>query len=78
MSKGQRVNLSDISRAHQQAIEAMKDQLLIVLIRRLGGTVKIPVAEVDATGGSALAMSLDQTTREFTFYTKETKRGTEE
>lgn len=38
------------SAAHAQLIDDMKDQLLIVLLNRLGGTVDIPVSEVDGTG----------------------------
>jgi len=37
---------SDFSAEHRQAIEMMKDQLLIVLINRLGGTVDIPVTTI--------------------------------
>lgn len=46
----------DVSKAHSVAIEAMKNQLLIVLIKRLGGKIEIPVAEVDGTGGDLLLM----------------------
>jgi hypothetical protein len=49
------------------AIEAMKDQLLIVLVRRLGGRIEIPCAEIDGTAGLGLALALDPTTRVFTF-----------
>lgn len=60
-------SIKDLSYAHQQAIESMKSQLLIVLINRLGGTVDIPVAEVDGTGKFNLAFSVDPATREFHF-----------
>lgn len=48
----------DLARAagagiHADVIEAMKDQLLIVLLRRLAdkdGNIAIPVAEIDDTG----------------------------
>lgn len=43
---------------HAAAIDNMKDQLLLVLIGRLGGTVDIPVSEVDGTGGHLLMMSI--------------------
>ncbi|MEW7987696.1 MAG: hypothetical protein AB2765_17635 [Candidatus Thiodiazotropha endolucinida] len=33
-----------------KALDAMKDQLLIVLFNRLGGEVDIPISEVDGTG----------------------------
>lgn len=35
---------------HAAVIDDFKDQLLIALLRRLGGKVDIPVAEVDETG----------------------------
>lgn len=50
-----------LSRTHAQAIEAMKDQLLIVLIERLGGEASINVEEIDATGDRNLLMSIDGT-----------------
>lgn len=43
---------------HADVLDNFKDQLLIVLIRRLGGKVSIPVAEVDNTGGAVLSMSV--------------------
>lgn len=57
----------DFSPVHKQAIDAMKDQLLIVLINRLGGQVEIPVAEIDATDGIGLAMRVDPVKRIFYF-----------
>ena len=49
----------DLSYEHQQLIEAMKSQLLIVLVNRLGGVVDIPVGEVDdVPRGVNLAMSV--------------------
>jgi hypothetical protein len=56
----------------------MKNQLLILLINRLGGTVAIPVAEIDGTGGFNLAMRLDPTTRVFTFQVLEKGKATAE
>lgn len=50
-----------ISKTHAQAIEAMKDQLLIVLIERAGGEAAVSVAEIDATGDRNLVMSLQGT-----------------
>lgn len=43
---------------HADVIDNLKDQLLLVLIERLGGKVTIPVAEVDNTGGKLLTMSI--------------------
>ena len=58
---------SDMSAEHRMAIDAMKDQLLIVLINRLGGDVDIPATEIDATGEFMLAMRFDPATRVFHF-----------
>lgn len=43
---------------HAQVLDDFKDQLLLALIRRLGGRVSIPVAEVDDTGGHLVAMNI--------------------
>lgn len=66
----------DIARAmgnkeHADAIEAMKEQLLIILVGRLGGHVKVTVGEVDTgTIGKALEMRLDPETQTFEFGVK--------
>lgn len=52
-------------------IEAMKSQLLLVLIGRLGGNVRVPVAEVDGTGGLLLNMQVDGTDFVFTLERKQ-------
>jgi hypothetical protein len=52
-----------------QMLELMKNQLLIVLVNRLGGRVEIPVSEVDATGAWMMGMNIDQERRLFTFET---------
>lgn len=57
MGKG--VDLArDDAPVHAAVLDDFKDQLLIVLVRRLGGKVSIPVAEVDDTGGNVLSMAL--------------------
>lgn len=67
-------SISELSYEHQQVIEAMKSQLLIVLINRLGGTVDLPVAEVDGTGKFNLAMRVDPATRMFHFQVLEKRK----
>ncbi len=64
----------DMARAeapeHAELMDNMKDQLLIVLFKRLAdanGRVAIPVAEIDATGGDLLAMRVDAEQRTFHF-----------
>jgi hypothetical protein len=45
---------------HANVMEAMKEQLLIVFLKRLGGSVSVPVAEIDDTGHDNLALRLDE------------------
>tara|TARA_R110000744_G_C19371646_1_gene562782 strand:+ start:16413 stop:16784 length:372 start_codon:yes stop_codon:yes gene_type:complete len=61
--------MEDAPSPHMEAIEAMKNQLIIVLIKRLGGDINVPVSEIDGTGQDLLSMSLDNETQEFTFTT---------
>ena len=44
---------------HAAVLDDFKDQLLIVFLKRLGGTLDIPLAEVDDTGGDMLAFSVN-------------------
>ena len=44
---------------HAEILDNFKDQLLIVLVKRLGGSITIPISEVDDTGSDILSMSLD-------------------
>lgn len=66
-------NLSEFSPEHRAMIEQMKNQLLIVLINRLGGSTEIPVSEIDGTGKFNLTMKLDAENKifEFTVVNKE-------
>lgn len=50
-----------------KAIEDMKDQLILVLVARLGGAVDVPCAEIDGTGRSVLMMEIDPASRCFHF-----------
>jgi len=43
---------------HTEVLDDFKDQLMIVLLLRLGGKVSIPVEEVDATGGYVVEMNI--------------------
>lgn len=43
---------------HAAVIDELKDQLIIVLMKRLGGSASIPVAEVDDTGGDTLSFNI--------------------
>lgn len=47
---------------HASVLDDFKDQLLIVLLKRLAdksGRVDIPVAEVDATGGTVISFAIN-------------------
>jgi hypothetical protein len=58
---------------HADVLDDMKDQLLIVLIKRLAdakGVLVLPVAEIDDTGRDILSFSVDPVTRAFTFQLK--------
>jgi hypothetical protein len=48
-------------------LEAMKGQMLIVLVNRLGGQVEIPVAEVDGTGAFMMNFGLTAARDAFVF-----------
>lgn len=49
----------DTAPLHAAVLDDFKDQLILVLVRRLGGKVSLPVKEVDDTGGLLLAMSVN-------------------
>lgn len=68
------MTIAELSYEHQQVVEAMKSQLLIVLVNRLGGAVDVPVAEIDGTGRYNLAMRVDRDTRVFSFVVQEKNR----
>jgi hypothetical protein len=52
------------------ALEDMQDQLVLALIKRLGGKVTLPVSEIDATGHFILMMEADPMLQAFTFELK--------
>lgn len=52
---------------HADAMENMRDQLLVCLLKRLGPKVSIPISEVDATGDVVVLMSINQEARTFEF-----------
>lgn len=40
---------------HAHALQLMLEQLLIVFVKRAGGSIEIPVSEIDNTGQDLLA-----------------------
>lgn len=55
---------------HADVIDDFKDQLLIAFLRRLGGTISIPVKEVDETGRYVCSLSVIDGNFNFTLTTK--------
>lgn len=54
---------TDMARAagnpeHAAMIEAMLQQLLIVFVKRAGGSIDIPVSEIDGTAGDVLGFQV--------------------
>lgn len=56
---------------HADVLDDLKDQLLIVFLKRLGGTLDIPVTEVDDTGGYTLSFNVDRGVFHFTLGRKQ-------
>lgn len=52
---------------HADMIEAMLQQLLIVLVKRAGGSVNIDVSEIDGTGQDMLGFQILPDQRTFHF-----------
>lgn len=53
--------MAELSAANPEmahALRQMTQQMLIVFVKRAGGSVTIPVAEVDDTGGDVLTMEV--------------------
>ncbi len=65
---GQGIDLaSAIDPVFARALDDMKDQLILVLVNRLGGALDVPIAEIDETGSSVLMMEVDHIARSFRF-----------
>lgn len=62
-----RSSIADLSYPHQQMVEAMKSQLLIAFVNRLGGSLEMPVEEVDGTGAFNLLFEVKPDGRTFAF-----------
>ncbi len=52
---------------HAGLIDDLKDQLLIVFLKRMGGKASIPVEEVDDPGNNVRVLSFDAKSRIFYF-----------
>jgi hypothetical protein len=50
----------ELAPEHAALLDDLKDQLLIVFLRRLGRKASIPVAEIDDTGQELLAFRVDE------------------
>ena len=69
MGKGIDLALAaEASPEFKQALEDLRDQALIVLVKRyVTERTTIPVAEMDDTSNDLLKIEMDPTTRAFTF-----------
>jgi hypothetical protein len=56
---------------HVALLDELRDQLLIVFLKRLGGTASFPVREVDDTGNDVMAFSVIDGVFYFTIQRKE-------
>ncbi len=73
-SKRNRERIQQASPLHADVIEMLKDQLLIVFLRRLGADdapVRVPVKEVDDTGRVNLSFSVSDGVFEFVLTRKQ-------
>jgi len=52
---------------HADLLDDLKDQLLIIFLKRLGGSINIPVGEIDNTGMDLFSFSVDPHTGVFKF-----------
>ena len=72
-AKANRDKVRQTSPVHADVMEMFKEQLLIVLLRRLGAdehVIKIPIAEVDDTGRVNLSFCVVDGQFEFTLTRK--------
>ena len=60
----------DTAPEHAAVLDDFKDQLLIVLLKRLGGIVTIPVAEADDTGQDMVEFNIDGEPPRFNFFVR--------
>ena len=56
------------------AMEAMKNQLIIVLVEMLGGEAIVPVADLDNTTGKVMLLRYDGTDKSFHFVVESKER----
>lgn len=58
------------SKQAADAIDAMKEQVLILLVERAGGSITLSADEIDGTDDLLLLLSCDAPARTFTFEVK--------
>lgn len=66
---------NDLTPEQREGLRAMIGQLPIVFALRAGGELRIPVAEVDATGAYVLNMEVDTSGAEPAFVFKARKKN---
>ena len=70
MGKGINLARSAGAGIHADVLDDLKDQLLVVFLKRLkamGHSLDFPVTEIDDTGKDLLSFSVDPVTRNFHF-----------
>jgi hypothetical protein len=60
MSKGIEAARAAGNATHADLVDDLKEQLLIVFLKRLGGSADIPCAEVDDTQHDLFSFSVDE------------------
>lgn len=67
MAQGTITTMDQLEPQLKADVQKMIQQILIVLVKRAGGSLVIPVSEVDDTSQDMLEMGIDQISRTYTF-----------
>lgn len=65
--RGPCVHPADLGEDFEDRIEAMKSPVLVALINRLGGTLTMPIDEINGTDAFTLVIGANAEARTFTF-----------
>ena len=57
---GKRFEGKENSPVLERAMDTLIEQLLVVFLKRLGGSISVPLAEVDDTGQDIMYMTIDE------------------
>ena len=70
MSQKPTTALSELPPTFADDVKRMMHQVMICMVKRAGGKIEIPVAEVDDTGDDMMYMEIDEVRRVFIFKTE--------